>query len=63
MTDGHAHGLRLAAIVVSLLLAMFLVALDNVSAMLGEPLRQLTKALARPSSARPSPRSRMSSTT
>ena len=52
-TEEYPHGARLAAIVLSLMLAMFLIALDNVSPSLRHASRpQLTNHFARPSSAR-----------
>ena len=54
-TDDYPHGSRLAAIFTSLMLAMFLVALDNVGCVLGDAVKRLTHALTRRSSARPFP--------
>lgn len=39
ITDDYAHGPRLAALVISLMLGMFLVALDNVGPMLADTLQ------------------------
>lgn len=56
----YAEGLRLTAIVTSLMLSMFLVALDNVSRHeLGHDKKLIQSAL-RPSSVQPSPKSPMS---
>lgn len=56
-TEEYPHGARLAAIVFSLMLAMFLVALDNVSPSLHDALTlQLTNPFTRPSLARPFPK-------
>jgi hypothetical protein len=54
--DEYPHGARLAAIVFSLMLGMFLVALDNVSSPCPRCTTQLTKVINRPSSARPFPK-------
>lgn len=55
-TDDYPHGARLAAVVLSLMLGMFLVALDNVSPPVSRCITRLTKAINRPSSAQPFPR-------
>lgn len=56
-TEEYPHGARLAAIVFSLMLAMFLVALDNVSPSLRDaPTPQLINPFTRPSWAQPFPK-------
>ncbi len=57
--DDYPHGVRLAVIVISLMLAMFLISLDNVSGM-HPNLPPSSQAVPRPSLARLFPRSRMS---
>lgn len=57
----YADGLRLTAIVTSLMLSMFLVALDNVSRHELAHNKELRDSALRPSSAQPSPKSPMSS--
>jgi hypothetical protein len=59
--DEYPHGIRLAAVVFSLMLGMFLVALDNVSSPFCDASPELT-ATNRPFSARRSQRSRTNST-
>lgn len=66
--DNYAHGARLAAIVSSLLLGMFLVALDNVGNSRARGSNKVRRtltlhAMPRRSSERQSRRSQMSSTT
>jgi hypothetical protein len=64
IADEHPHGARLAVIIISLMLGMFLVALDNVSYRFSyrhHPKLTEAGAGARPSSARPSLESQTSS--
>ncbi|KAJ5144414.1 hypothetical protein N7476_004658 [Penicillium atrosanguineum] len=58
--DEYPHGARMAAVVLSLMLGMLLVALDNVSSPLRDATTELNKAINRPSSAQPFPKSRTS---